>query len=94
MSKYEDTRIVTFKEDYGVPKVDKDGKPVLIDGKPTLRIYYKKDSQHAIHYKVVGKLEERGAKLKVERFDRKAYVEREKEKLLKRDKSSISMERR
>lgn len=94
MSKYEDTRIVTFKEDYAVPKVDKDERPIIIDGKPAMIVYYKKDSKHAIHYKVVEKLLEKGAKMKVEEFDRKAYVKREKEKLLKRDKGQISIERR
>lgn len=94
MSKYEDTRIVTFKEDYGVQKTDKNGDPVIINGKPAMDIYYKKDSKHAIHFKVVEKLKKNGAKMDVEHFDRKAYIAKEKEKLLKRDKSAISIERR
>lgn len=94
MSKYEDTRIVTFKEDYSVPKVDEKGTPIVFDGKQQVTVYYKKGSKHAIHYKVVEKLQERGAKMQVEHFDRKGYVAREKEKLLKRDKASISVERR
>jgi hypothetical protein len=94
MSKYEDTRIVTFKEDYGVQKTDKNGVPIVIDGKPLMDIYYKKGSKHAIHFKVVEKLKTNGAKMEVEKFDRKAYIEREKAKVLERDKSSISMERR
>lgn len=88
MSKYEDTRIVTFKEDYGVDKTDKDGKPT-----GQRDIYYKKNSKHAIHYKVVAKLEKRGAKMDVEEFDRKGYVKREKEKRLKRQ-DPINIERR
>lgn len=94
MSKYEDTRIVTFKEDYGVNKLDKNDQPILVDGKPVKIIYYKKDSVHAIHFNVVAKLEKNGAKMKVEHFDRKGYVEREKAKRLQRDRSSISIERR
>lgn len=94
MSKYEDTRIVTFKEDYGVDKVDKDGKPVMINGAPAQVTYYKKGSKHAIHYKVVDKLKARGAKMDFEHFDRKAFVKAEKEKFLKNNGSQISMERR
>lgn len=98
MSKFEDVRIVTFKEDYGVPKVDKDGKPVMRDGKQDLVIYYKKSTgpkdKHAIHKNVVKKLQDNGAKMDVEEFDRKADVKKEKEKLLKRDKTQVSIERR
>lgn len=90
MSKFEDVRIVTFKEDYSVPKVDKNGDPV----KDQVINYYKKGSKHAIHYKVVEKLKSKGAKMEVEEFDRKSYIKREKEKLLKRDKHSFSVERR
>ena len=94
MSKFEDTRIVIFKEDYGVPKVDRDGKPIVIDGKAEKIIYYKKDSVHAIHFNVVKKLEDNGAKIKVELFDRKGYIAKEKAKRQSRDKSAISIERR
>jgi hypothetical protein len=80
MSKFEDTRIVTFKEDYSA-------------GEPP-QLFYKKGSTHAIHWKVVKKLEDKGAKMKVEEFDHKAYIKREKEKLLKKDKGSVSVERR
>lgn len=89
MSKFEDTRIVTFKEDYAVQRVDKNGDPT--EGKI---VYYKKGSQHAIHYTVVDKLKKNGAKMEVEHFDRKAFVAREKEKLMKRSKSNFSIERR
>lgn len=95
MSKYEDTRIVTFKEDYSVVKTDKNGEPIMgADGKPQRQVYYKKGSEHAIHYKVVEKLKANGAKMDVELFDRKAYIKREKEKLLTREKTNISIERR
>lgn len=98
MSKYEDTRIVTFKEDYGVQKTDKDGKGVVQDGKPVMQIYYKKSTgpkdKHAIHKNVVKKLEEKGAKMDVQEFDRKGFVAREKEKRIKANKAQISVERR
>lgn len=98
MSKYEDTRIVTFKEDYGIDKLDKDGNVVMLNGKPDKVIYYKKSTgpndKHAIHFKVVDKLKEKGAKIEVELFDRKGYLKREKEKLLSREKPSMSVERR
>jgi hypothetical protein len=94
MSKYEDTRIVTFKEDYAVNKVDKDGKPIMVDGKNAKIVYYKKDSQHAIHFSVVAKLEKNGASMKVEKFDRKAYVTDQKEKLMKKQSGQVSVERR
>ena len=42
MGKYNDTRLVTFKEDYTM----KNGT-----------VIYKANSQHAIHFKVVEKLE-------------------------------------
>lgn len=80
MSKFEDTRVVKFKEDYAV-------------GDPP-QVMYKKNSTHCIHWKVVKKMEERGAKITVESFDRKGYVAREKDKILKKDKASISIERR
>lgn len=89
MSKFEDVRIVTFKEDYAVPRLDKDGNPT--DQKI---VYYKKDSVHAMHYSVAEKLQKKGVKMTVEKFDRDAYVKREKEKRLKKDKPNFSVERR
>lgn len=90
MSKYEDTRIVTFKEDYSVPKVDKNGDVI----KDQRIIYYKKNSKHAIHYKVVDKLESKGAKMDVELFDHKGWVKEQKKLRLQSDKHKISVERR
>lgn len=84
MSKYEDTRIVTFKEDYSVTNTET----------KEVRVYYKKGSKHAIHWKVVEKLKEKGAKMDVTKFDRKAYVEREKEKVQKKKDHMITVERR
>ena len=89
MSKFEDTRIVTFKEDYAVPRVDKNGDPT--DQKI---VYYKKGSRHAIHFKVVDKLKSKGAKMDIELFDRKGFLEKEKTKKLKSEKASFTIERR
>ena len=99
MSKFEDVRIVTFKEDYAVPKFDGEGKQIMLpDGKPDRIVYYKKSTGpndcHAMYFKLVKKLEEKGVKISVEKFDRKAYIAKEKDKLIKRDKSSVSIERR
>jgi hypothetical protein len=68
MSKYEDTRIVTFTEDYS--------KPTRNGG---VRVYYKKNTTHAIHKKMVELFKAGGAKMKVEELDmKKVYAERKK----------------
>lgn len=68
MSKYEDTRIVTFKEDFA-KKLD--------DG--TMRVFYKKGTTHAIHHKLVDNFEARGAKMEVKKLDiDKVRAERKK----------------
>ena len=68
MSKYEDTRIVTFKEDYS--------KPTRSGG---TRVYFKKGSVHAIHKKMVALFEKGGAKMDVKELDlKKMYTERTK----------------
>lgn len=68
MSKYEDTRIVTFKEDYS--------KPTRNGG---TRVYFKKNSVHAIHKKMVALFKEGGAKMDVQELDlKKMYAERTK----------------
>lgn len=78
MSKYEDTRIVTFKEDFARTTRNKKGEHILDEnGKPLKRVFYKKNSQHAIHYKLVKKLEAQGAKMDVKELDlKKVYTER------------------
>lgn len=80
MSKYEDTRIVTFKEDFARTIRNKSGKQIVDDqGKPVKRVFYKKNSQHAIHRKLVAKLETQGAKMDVKELDlKKVYAERKK----------------
>lgn len=80
MSKYEDTRIVTFKEDFARTIRNKAGQQILDgDGKPVKRVFYKKNSQHAIHRKLVDKLEKQGAKMDVKELDlKKVYAERKK----------------
>jgi hypothetical protein len=80
MSKYEDARIVTFKEDYSRPT--KNGGT---------RVYYKKNSTHAIHKNLVKLLEDKGAKMKVEELDmKKVYAERKK-KLASNKKREVEL---
>lgn len=79
MSKYADTRIVTFKEDYTIPT--KGG------GK---RVLYKKDSVHAIHKTVVAKLEGK-AQMKVEELDYKKVIEQKKKELQNQRKKAVEL---
>lgn len=91
MSKYEDTRIVTFKEDYARQMKGKDGQPLVSDGKPLMRVFYKKNSQHAIHYKLVKKLEDQGAKMEVKELDLKKVREARKKRLGERKKKQVEL---
>lgn len=76
MSKYEDTRIVTFKEDYS--------KPTRSGG---VRVYFKKNTTHAIHKKMVELFKAGGAKMDVEELDlKKLYAERKKKLAAQRKK--------
>lgn len=61
--KTENTRIVTFKEDYKI----KGGKVV-----------YAKDTTHAIHVDTVTKLEKRKVKMDVKTFDEAKKAEKSK----------------
>lgn len=95
MSKYEDTRIVTFKEDYARQMKTKDGMPMTVDGqpgsKPMMRVFYKKNSTHAIHYKLVKKLEEQGAKIDVKELDLKKVRDERKKRLGERRKKQVEL---
>lgn len=79
MSKYEDTRIVTFKEDYSIPT--KSGEP---------RVLYKKNSVHAIHKTIVKRLEGK-AKITVETLDYKKVEEKRKSDMGKHRKRIVEM---
>lgn len=58
-NKEKETRKVTFEEDYfSDPGKAKKEEPI-----------YRKGSVHAIHYSIVNKLEKKGVKMKVEKFD-------------------------
>lgn len=78
--KYENTRIVFFKEDYCIKTRD--------GGK---KVHYHKGTRHAIHKGVVSLLKERGAKMDVSELDVKAVEDRLKEKLEKRRERQIKM---
>ena len=92
MSKYEDTRIVTFKEDYSHGMKSKKGDPIIgPDGKQLRRVFYKKNSTHAIHYKLVDKLREQGAKMDVKELDLKKVREQRKKILGDRKRKQVEL---
>lgn len=62
MSKLEDTRIVTFKEDYTGRKAGDKSETAPI-------VYMEKGSTHAIHKSLVAKLAKRGAKMEISEVD-------------------------
>jgi hypothetical protein len=72
--KYENTRIVTFQEDYFVK-----AKDAGADGKGR-KLLHKKGSRHAMHKGIVAILEKNGAKIKVEQVDAKKIEEKLKAK--------------
>lgn len=65
-NKEKNTRIVTFEEDYTSQAGTKSKEGPI----------YKKGSTHAIHASMVKKLEEKGAKMKVEKLDVDAGIKR------------------
>lgn len=95
MSKYEDTRIVTFKEDYARQMKDKKGQLLTVTGKPEgapmMRVFYKKGSTHAIHHKLVKKLEGQGAKMDVKELDLKKVREGRKKVIAERKRKQVEL---
>lgn len=95
MSKYEDTRIVTFKEDYARQMKDKKGQLLTVTGKPEgapmMRVFYKKNSTHAIHYKLVDKLSTQGAKMEVKELDLKKVREGRKKVIAERKRKQVEL---
>jgi hypothetical protein len=73
MPKLDDTRIVTFKEDYNPQRREEGGK-VAVAGK----VLYKKGQTYAIHYKLVEKIKKRGAKFDAEKLDVQKAIEKRK----------------
>jgi hypothetical protein len=63
-NKLDNTRVVTFKEDYS----GKNGK-----------VIYKANSTHFIHFKTVEKLEAKKVKMDVKSFDEKKEIAKAKE---------------
>jgi hypothetical protein len=78
MTKYKDTRIVTFKEDHTIKS-----KKLDAAGKPVLRVLYAKNSTHAIHRSVVDQLKEKGAKMQIDGLDVQKAEEKVKEAVRK-----------
>lgn len=63
MQKYDNTRVVTFAEDY----TTKGGK-----------VIYKKGTTHAIHFQTLETIKAKGAKIKTEAFEPKKIEEKAK----------------
>lgn len=80
MSKYEDTRIVTFQEEYAIPT--KAGGT---------RVIYKKSTTHAMHKSIAKLLQDRGAKIKVSELDHKKIIEQRKANLIKTRKRQVEL---
>lgn len=74
--KYENTRVVVFKEDYYVI-----AKGVDAAGKPNRKLLHKKGSRHAMHKGIVAILEKNGAKIEVGQVDHKKLEEKAKKKM-------------
>ena len=75
MSKYTDTRVVTFKEDY-----NPSGKRVL----------YKAGVPHFIHKDVVAALEKKGVKLTAKMFDHKAAEDKARAAFIKSKRMQLA----
>lgn len=78
--KYENTRIVTFQEDYFV-KTRSGGQKLL----------HKKGSRHAMHKGIVKILQENKAKIKVEDFDPKPLEAKLKKRLQDQRKKQVEV---
>lgn len=78
--KYENTRIVTFQEDYFV-KTRSGGTKLL----------HKKGSRHAMHKGIVKILQENKAKIKVEDFDPKPLEAKLKKRLQDQRKKQVEV---
>lgn len=78
-NKLKNTRVVTFKEDYH-------SKPgALLNADPI----YRKGESHAIHFKLVDKLRESGAKIDAKPFDEQASIAKRK-KILADNRKKMS----
>ena len=76
--KYENTRIVTFKEDYYIKSKD-GGREIL----------HAKGSRHAMHKGIVKVLQDNGAKISVEQLDFKKVEAQKKDAFSKRREVQI-----
>lgn len=84
--KYENTRIVTFQEDYYVKTRQKDK-----DGNNAVKLLHKKGSRHAMHKGIVKILEANKAKIKVEEFDPKPLESKLKKRLIEQRKRQADL---
>lgn len=74
MRKYDDTRVVVFKEDY-----NPSGKQVI----------YKKGGRYFIHHQLVAEIEMRGAKMNVSRYDYKTAEDKAREQFIKENNNRV-----
>lgn len=82
--KYENTRIVTFKEDYYVR-----AKGEEKDGKTPRKLLHKKGSRHAMHKGIVDILKRNKAQIDVETLDAKKIEEKMKESVRKKREVNV-----
>jgi hypothetical protein len=80
-NKEKETRIVTFKEDYSSTAAKSEATKAGKDVKP--QVIYRNGSVHAIHYSLVKKLEAKGVKMDVKKFDKEASEKRIKARMEK-----------
>jgi len=80
-NKEKETRIVTFKEDYSSEAAKNVAKAAGKDVKP--EAIFKNGSVHALHYSLVKKLEAKGVKMDVKKFDKEASEKRIKARMEK-----------
>lgn len=70
-TKEKETRIVTFKEDYS-----SNAQKTVAGLAEKPEVIYRKGSTHAIHQSLVKKLEAKGVKMDVKKFDKEASEKR------------------
>lgn len=70
-TKEKETRIVTFKQDYST-----DAQKAVAELNQKPEVLFKNGSVHALHYSLVKKLEAKGVKMDVKKFDKEASEKR------------------
>jgi hypothetical protein len=84
MHKYETVRIVTFKEDYYTSERGPEGKPQK-------KLLFKQGHKQPMHKDLAERLEQRGAKVKIEPFDPRPIEAKAKQRLIERREKEAKM---